>query len=71
MFAIEDAFITGVMRRVIGCQMFTMDQYFTHRDERYWYRCLMFQDNKMLGTSKDGNSIHFSVWSSFTQNWCK
>uniref|UniRef100_A0A0B7AAB3 Hexosyltransferase n=1 Tax=Arion vulgaris TaxID=1028688 RepID=A0A0B7AAB3_9EUPU len=71
MFAIEDAFITGVMRRVIGCQMFSMYTYFTHRDDGYWNKCLMFRDEKMLGTSNDGAGRHNLVWSTFSQNSCE
>ncbi|BFZ19951.1 hypothetical protein BsWGS_22989 [Bradybaena similaris] len=69
MLPVEDAFITGVMRRVVGFQLFSLGSAFTHYTDKAWHPCAMLQDNKVLGLTSLPQK-HQTVWGTFVQGAC-
>ncbi|XP_059162422.1 beta-1,3-galactosyltransferase 5-like [Physella acuta] len=69
-FPVEDAFITGVMRNVIKCNLFSMEAYFTHYNDRLpWGQCELQSDRKIVSTGVDVDTLK-RMWSSLENNKC-
>ncbi|CAG5124665.1 unnamed protein product [Candidula unifasciata] len=69
MFPVEDAFITGVMRRVAGFKLFSPGRLFTHYLDKSWQKCQMFHDRKVLGLTVRRQMIQ-EIWDSFVKDSC-
>ncbi|KAK0049346.1 beta-1 3-galactosyltransferase 5-like isoform X1 [Biomphalaria pfeifferi] len=67
MLPVEDLFLTGIMRHVIQCQLFSLDHYFTHRLDQKWSVCSMYLDQKIMGTSCDEVKLR-EVWGKYQRS---
>ncbi|XP_013061901.2 beta-1,3-galactosyltransferase 5-like [Biomphalaria glabrata] len=67
MLPVEDVFLTGIMRHVIQCQLFSLDHYFTHKLDLKWSVCSMYLDQKIMGTSCDEVKLR-EVWGKYQRS---
>ncbi|CAG5124667.1 unnamed protein product [Candidula unifasciata] len=67
---IEDAFITGILRLVIGYQLVNVPTAFTHYTDNKWHHCQLLNDTKALAVSRQGYK-HKRVWKSFLESSCR
>ncbi|KAH9518783.1 Beta-1,3-galactosyltransferase 4 [Bulinus truncatus] len=64
MLPVEDVFLTGVMRYVTGCRLFSLNSHLTHRLDVSWASCAVYADQKIAGTGCKEERLR-TVWQMF------
>uniref|UniRef100_A0A2C9LCE1 Hexosyltransferase n=1 Tax=Biomphalaria glabrata TaxID=6526 RepID=A0A2C9LCE1_BIOGL len=62
MLPIEDAYVTGVMTKVVKAQLFAHNELFTEFMDHLWQRCQMVLDTKIASTNSGGDQA-IEIWS--------
>ncbi|CAL1546706.1 unnamed protein product, partial [Lymnaea stagnalis] len=67
MVDVEDAFITGVLRYVTGCRLFSLPERMTHYLDRSWAGCSFYRDEKIAGTGANKTKMA-ALWDMFNND---